>query len=359
MLDSSEPVRPGGPVEGDLAQQRADERQQPDLEDQRAEGDGRVERARTPGARGSCQASRYIRWSRRERLTPDRSSSSTLSTPMLASPDGANTVCTAFAESPVSANLRTMASARLVVLRGEQRRGEDDERDQGGERLGRDDGRAVDALDGEEAAQAATREPLLVQHVRQPHRLSCSLLRGCLAPGTARARTRAVDPAGRGAGDPTQSATTGRRAPHLARVTPAADAPPPEAEGESPRRGEAAEGRAAYQWEHPNHREGGHPNDHHTRRTRADRLRPAGVPERATDGSAAEALLDLVEAGTIRLLDLVVARKEPNGTVEVIDVDAAGDVQPSCSSRGPDRASSARTTCRRPAAPWRQEPPRR
>ena len=48
---------------------------------------------------------------RRERLMPDSSSSTTLSTPMLASPDGANTVCTAFAESPVSANLRTMASA--------------------------------------------------------------------------------------------------------------------------------------------------------------------------------------------------------------------------------------------------------
>ncbi len=49
-------------------------------------------------------------------------------------------------------------------------------------------------------------------------------------------------------------------------------------------------------------------------------------PNERTDGSAAQALLDLVEAGTIRLLDLVVARKEEDGTVEVIDVDAAGDV---------------------------------
>ena len=49
-------------------------------------------------------------------------------------------------------------------------------------------------------------------------------------------------------------------------------------------------------------------------------------PNERTDGSAAEALLDLVEAGTIRLLDLVVARKEADGTLEVIDVDAAGDV---------------------------------
>ncbi|HYJ27579.1 MAG TPA: DUF6325 family protein [Nocardioides sp.] len=49
-------------------------------------------------------------------------------------------------------------------------------------------------------------------------------------------------------------------------------------------------------------------------------------PNERTDGSAAQALLDLVEAGTIRLLDLVVARKEDDGTVEVIDIDAAGDV---------------------------------
>jgi hypothetical protein len=49
-------------------------------------------------------------------------------------------------------------------------------------------------------------------------------------------------------------------------------------------------------------------------------------PNAGTDGSAAEALMDLVQAGTIRLLDLVVARKEEDGTVEVIDIDAAGDV---------------------------------
>jgi hypothetical protein len=49
-------------------------------------------------------------------------------------------------------------------------------------------------------------------------------------------------------------------------------------------------------------------------------------PNERTDGSAAQALLDLVEAGTIRLLDLVIARKESDGTVEVIDIDGAGDV---------------------------------
>jgi len=49
-------------------------------------------------------------------------------------------------------------------------------------------------------------------------------------------------------------------------------------------------------------------------------------PNDRTDGSAAEALFDLVEAGTIRLLDLVVARKEDDGTLEVLDIDAAGDV---------------------------------
>lgn len=49
-------------------------------------------------------------------------------------------------------------------------------------------------------------------------------------------------------------------------------------------------------------------------------------PNDRTDGTAAQALLDLVEAGTIRLLDLVVARKEDDGTVEVIELDALGDV---------------------------------
>jgi hypothetical protein len=50
------------------------------------------------------------------------------------------------------------------------------------------------------------------------------------------------------------------------------------------------------------------------------------VPNERTDGSAAAALADLIEAGTIRLLDLVIARKEDDGTVEVIDIDGAGDV---------------------------------
>src|SRR5688572_16447917 len=49
-------------------------------------------------------------------------------------------------------------------------------------------------------------------------------------------------------------------------------------------------------------------------------------PNDRTDGAAAEALAELIEAGTIRLLDLVVARKEDDGTLEVIDIDGAGDV---------------------------------
>ena len=49
-------------------------------------------------------------------------------------------------------------------------------------------------------------------------------------------------------------------------------------------------------------------------------------PNDRTDGAAADALAELIEAGTIRLLDLVIARKESDGTVEVIDIDGAGDV---------------------------------
>lgn len=49
-------------------------------------------------------------------------------------------------------------------------------------------------------------------------------------------------------------------------------------------------------------------------------------PNDKTDGAAAQELAGLIEAGTIRLLDLVVARKEDDGTLEVIDVDGAGDV---------------------------------
>lgn len=49
-------------------------------------------------------------------------------------------------------------------------------------------------------------------------------------------------------------------------------------------------------------------------------------PNERTDGAAAAALADLIEAGTIRLLDLVIARKEIDGTVEVIDIDGLGDI---------------------------------
>ena len=49
-------------------------------------------------------------------------------------------------------------------------------------------------------------------------------------------------------------------------------------------------------------------------------------PNDRTDGAAADALAELIEAGTIRLLDLVIARKEDDGTIEVIDIDGLGDV---------------------------------
>jgi Family of unknown function (DUF6325) len=43
------------------------------------------------------------------------------------------------------------------------------------------------------------------------------------------------------------------------------------------------------------------------------------------DGAAAQALADLVEAGTIRLLDLLVVHRGTDDTVSVIDVDGQGD----------------------------------
>lgn len=48
---------------------------------------------------------------------------------------------------------------------------------------------------------------------------------------------------------------------------------------------------------------------------------PPGNP----DGAAAGALAELIEAGTIRLLDLVVVHRGEDDTVTVIDVDGAGD----------------------------------
>lgn len=48
---------------------------------------------------------------------------------------------------------------------------------------------------------------------------------------------------------------------------------------------------------------------------------PPGNP----DGAAAGALAELIEAGTIRLLDLVLVHRGEDDTVTVIDVDAAGD----------------------------------
>ena len=75
-------------------------------------------------------------------------------------------------------------------------------------------------------------------------------------------------------------------------------------------------------------------------------------PNDRTDGAAADALAELIEAGTIRLLDLVIARKEDDGTIEVIDIDGLGDVTSFVQFWGPAPGSSATTTSRRPATPW-------
>ena len=48
---------------------------------------------------------------------------------------------------------------------------------------------------------------------------------------------------------------------------------------------------------------------------------PPGNP----DGAAAQALADLVESQTIRLLDLLVVHRADDGTISVIDIDGAGD----------------------------------
>jgi hypothetical protein len=48
---------------------------------------------------------------------------------------------------------------------------------------------------------------------------------------------------------------------------------------------------------------------------------PPGVP----DGASAQALADLIESGTIRLLDLLIAHRAEDGTVSVLDIDGAGD----------------------------------
>ena len=48
---------------------------------------------------------------------------------------------------------------------------------------------------------------------------------------------------------------------------------------------------------------------------------PPGVP----DGASAQALADLIESGTVRLLDLLIAHRAEDGTVSVLDIDGAGD----------------------------------
>lgn len=50
-------------------------------------------------------------------------------------------------------------------------------------------------------------------------------------------------------------------------------------------------------------------------------------PSDEVQSAAAEALFDLVEAGTVRLLDLVVVRKYADGAIEVLDLDTlAGEL---------------------------------
>ncbi|HSF97868.1 MAG TPA: DUF6325 family protein [Ornithinibacter sp.] len=50
-------------------------------------------------------------------------------------------------------------------------------------------------------------------------------------------------------------------------------------------------------------------------------------PTEQPQSEAADALFDLVEAGTVRLLDLVVVRKYADGAVEVLDLDTlAGEL---------------------------------
>jgi dihydroorotase-like cyclic amidohydrolase len=48
------------------------------------------------------------------------------------------------------------------------------------------------------------------------------------------------------------------------------------------------------------------------------------IPEANVDGSGLEALLDLVEQGTIRILDMGFLRKDADGTLEVLDISALG-----------------------------------
>ncbi len=48
------------------------------------------------------------------------------------------------------------------------------------------------------------------------------------------------------------------------------------------------------------------------------------IPEANVDGSGLEALLDLVDAGTIRILDLGFLRKGTDGSVEVLDISTLG-----------------------------------
>ena len=48
-------------------------------------------------------------------------------------------------------------------------------------------------------------------------------------------------------------------------------------------------------------------------------------PPGVADGASAQALADLIESGTIRLLDLLIAHRAEDGTVSVLDIDGAGD----------------------------------
>lgn len=74
-------------------------------------------------------------------------------------------------------------------------------------------------------------------------------------------------------------------------------------------------------------------------------------PHSAPREGAARALLDLVEAGVVRLYDLVLLRKEDDGsatTTEVTDPTVASFLR----SPAPARDCSATTTSRRPPPRW-------
>jgi hypothetical protein len=72
-------------------------------------------------------------------------------------------------------------------------------------------------------------------------------------------------------------------------------------------------------------------------------------------GGAAQALLDVVEAGIVTLYDVLVVGKADDGNVYAIDLDDAGEQVGSFSDLAwVRRACSPRRTCGTPPARWRR-----